>query len=87
MFMEGLLMYLGYNGDYCLVGIGVNVFVVKDYKYDFILLWLVLNWVQDVLDEYNVKCYFSFWGVDVCEEFFLLMLKDMEDRICRLEQY
>lgn len=87
MLMEGSPMYLGHNGDYRLAGIGVNVPAVKDYKYDFIPLWSVSNWVQDVLDEYNAKCHFNSRGVDVCEELSLPTLKDMEDRIRRPEQH
>lgn len=87
MLMEGSPMYLGHNGDYRLAGIGVNVPAVKDYKYDFIPLWSVSDWVQDVLDEYNAKCHFNSRGVDVCEELSLPTLKDMEDRIRRPEQH
>lgn len=87
MLMEGSPMYLGHNGDYRLAGIGVNVPAVKDYKYDFIPLWSVSDWVQDVLDEYNAKCHFNSRGVDVCEELSLPALKDMEDRIRRPEQH
>ena len=85
--VDGSPVYLGHNGDYRLAGLGVNIPAEKDYKYDFIPLWTVSDWMQSVLDEYNAKCHLNPRGIDVCSDLELPTLKDMESKIRRPEQH
>ena len=87
MLINGAPMYLGKSGNARLAGIGIDVDLTRDFEYDFIPIWVVSDWVTDVMREYDDKCTVDNSGNSHCSGLRLPTLSDMMLKLQPMEQH